>query len=1182
MHLACGPTETPNGANGQEPVAKLPPEAKLAFAELTPAIPKPVNPPGLDDLPERAADVVARAERLLADHDAVGAAQLLERAKGFAPNSRRVLRNLGMAYDMMADPAKAKAALEASLKLGPDDLLANLTLARYAGRGGKLDRAILLLRRALVCTEATDANPDTGEAVLDLAAYLEKRGYLTAALESYQRLGRLVTAHGRAYLASPVLKDLVDKPEHILVSQGQVLHKLGRFPEAAKALERAYRGNKSDTSAAALAVRMLLKAKQLPRAREIVMEMLGSRSQQASGAQLASELCRAGDDPKLARQLLKTYFDRGGRDIGFVMIMANVVADMGAAKEAAAILSEYVTSMPKDNEVALYLAGLYGRTGDFAAAAELLASLLIEERIRPMQLTQAVKPIVAAGLTTDAVKKLSAAVAQKDQQRQPAFLCVVGVLAKAIGQKELALQSLRRGIHAGIHFWPAYELLADTYLTSGDLEALNDLGKRIDKVAPDGYFKYYFLAKIDLENGRIDEAVAKLEQALARRDGHVPTLLLLGRALVRQRKFPEARVHLSKALSLAPDDEEALREFVRLDVKRRRIEEAAETLAAFLRRHPKSIVARTLYARVLYQAGQADRARTRLAKLLTEAPKNMDVRVLEVQIHLPRAWPDEPIQADEAEAAFKRIDQLLAEAPGLIEVQVLKASLLSNQKRHAEAAAVWEAILARTLQDYEVVSGYLSTLIAAGRKKDVPAVVKRVVDAGPTTAATRLMLLERLLQVEAYEMASEFVETWLSEYSQEDQSTQANLYLLRSRAISVYRKVGQYGKAQKLLDGWIASGVRREILQALRRQKLEMYALAKDFDAAANYAEKWARNDNNKGIRVLLLQLLEEAKAYEKMHAVLDKWLDEETDKSMVGYFRIKKLELLGLEKKFDQMERYGKEWIALDPAGEMANAVLISELVDCKRFAQAMAVAEKWLAALLKLPATAPAVAESRAKMIVQVKGTIVSILMMSEQNAKAIAKAREFAKAEPKNPKLLNLVYSALMNADKELEAVAVLKKVYELDPTDPWTNNNLGYYWADKGINLPKAEAMIRLALGANASSLAMTDSLGWVLYKQGRFKDAKLVFDRLLESKKKLHAVIFDHAGDVYWRLGLKERERALELWGKAVEGAKALDKPSSDDRKVLAGTPKKIVAAKAAKPPKVAPLGEGVKEPAKPE
>ena len=279
-------------------------------------------------------------------------------------------------------------------------------------------------------------------------------------------------------------------------------------------------------------------------------------------------------------------------------------------------------------------------------------------------------------------------------------------------------------------------------------------------------------------------------------------------------------------------------------------------------------------------------------------------------------------------------------------------------------------------------------------------------------------------------------------------------------------------------------------------------------------------------------------------------------------------------------MERHGKEWIALDPAGEMANAVLISELVDHERFPQALAVAEKWLAALLKLPATAPAVAESRAKMIVQVKGTIVSILMMSEQNAKAIAKAREFAKAEPKNPKLLNLVYSALMNADKELEAVAVLKKVYELDPTDPWTNNNLGYYWADKGINLPKAEAMIRLALGSHASSVAMTDSLGWVLYKQGRLKDAKLVLDRLIESKKELHAVIFDHAGDVYWRLG--DKERGLELWGKAIETAKSRDKPGSDDRKVLAGTPKKIAAAQAGKAPKIAPLGEGVKEPAKPE
>ena len=69
----------------------------------------------------------------------------------------------------------------------------------------------------------------------------------------------------------------------------------------------------------------------------------------------------------------------------------------------------------------------------------------------------------------------------------------------------------------------------------------------------------------------------------------------------------------------------------------------------------------------------------------------------------------------------------------------------------------------------------------------------------------------------------------------------------------------------------------------------------------------------------------------------------------------------------------------------------------------------------------------------------------------------------------------------------------------------------------------------------------------------------------------HAVILDHAGDTYWRLGWKDR--AVEFWKKAVELATKAKHPGREERALLLGVPAKIDAVAKGREPKVAPLGE---------
>ena len=58
----------------------------------------------------------------------------------------------------------------------------------------------------------------------------------------------------------------------------------------------------------------------------------------------------------------------------------------------------------------------------------------------------------------------------------------------------------------------------------------------------------------------------------------------------------------------------------------------------------------------------------------------------------------------------------------------------------------------------------------------------------------------------------------------------------------------------------------------------------------------------------------------------------------------------------------------------------------------------------------------------------------------------------------------------------------------PTTPGVNNDLGYLYADQGKNLEKAEAMIRKAVQEEPDNCAYLDSLGWVLFKRGKVKEA----------------------------------------------------------------------------------------------
>lgn len=117
-----------------------------------------------------------------------------------------------------------------------------------------------------------------------------------------------------------------------------------------------------------------------------------------------------------------------------------------------------------------------------------------------------------------------------------------------------------------------------------------------------------------------------------------------------------------------------------------------------------------------------------------------------------------------------------------------------------------------------------------------------------------------------------------------------------------------------------------------------------------------------------------------------------------------------------------------------------------------------------------------------------------------------------------------------DQWPEAEADFRKALELSPDQPNVLNYLGYSLVEKQSKLDEALAMIQRAVDARPNSGYIVDSLGWVLYRLGRYEEAVPHMERAA-ALMPVDPVVNDHLGDVYWAVG-RELEARFQ-WHRAL-------------------------------------------------
>ncbi|WP_245514853.1 tetratricopeptide repeat protein [Jiella endophytica] len=156
----------------------------------------------------------------------------------------------------------------------------------------------------------------------------------------------------------------------------------------------------------------------------------------------------------------------------------------------------------------------------------------------------------------------------------------------------------------------------------------------------------------------------------------------------------------------------------------------------------------------------------------------------------------------------------------------------------------------------------------------------------------------------------------------------------------------------------------------------------------------------------------------------------------------------------------------------------------------------------------------------------------------ADALNKAIELAKAD--DAEKWNLYYQRGIAYERQKmwdKAEPDFKKALELSPEQPQVLNYLGYSWVDMNRHLDEGLDMIKRAVDLRPNDGYIIDSLGWALYRLGRYDDAVEQLERAVLITP-MDPTINDHLGDAYWHVG--RRREAKFQWERALVG-----KPEAD-------------------------------------
>ncbi len=1177
-----------NALKGEDP-ARLEDKAYLGLTQL-PEIEKPTNPDKLPPLHPQAKRAFEQGTQLFEKEDYYGALNQYERAVGFNPKNPKLHRALALVYEKLDTHAKAFEHVEKAVELAGDDLEAQVLYGALALRRKQTQTAIKAFRTALLTSEASAENPRTAMALLNLGQALEKTGYYQAASECYAKLSEWVDEHSQKYTSMETLKAIAVQPEILWISQGRLQLELGHYEKATELLARAQKRDRSNRTVSVSLLAAYIHAEKLDQAQQQLLEMLREPALAQLAAEIAPRLLAKTRDAQMPGKLWKVARDNRVASPELAIALAEACEKLDKPRQALSLLQEAMEMHPGRADLAQRLGETYARMGEHLKALERFATIVRQNPQADRSVRRAIASVAGENPDPKLFEAVTAKAADLEAGPRSGLYYVAGRLAQEMEKPDEAAQLFKKAIEADSRLPAAYEAIVELYTRQGKFD---EAEKLLEEVADksQGHLARYLSGKLRLRRGDAAGALERLEAAHEANAQHVETKVLLAQAYLRTGREYEASQMFLSAANLAPGDPEVAQPLIRHYLRRRRFNQALTAATRLSKNADENPKALALLAEASFAAGETQQGQKALVDLQELAPDSLDLKVLK----LKRQRSEEPgmLNKKSWDQYINQLNVVTFEAPNHVEAQSMLAELFSDHAKYSLAGAVYSQLARHTWQRPDIVLQEAVSHIRAGQSKKAVDALDRILRNDPESYSAKRLYIEALSREKDYKQAARILRKWLSS----NESDPLGLWYHWS-LIDMLEKAKDYQAAIAALDQWMEQDASDRA--AKRTERIRLMVEADQYDKAVQNVEEWTRELDSQAqqsedlqqrdealtrksaVRRILIYSLSDAGEDDRVLKLLDSWIGQRSD-PMVEPLRTLRIFMLGEMDKLDQASRLAMDWISDDTTALAPRQALVGLLNEKEQFEQASLLLDRWKKDLSEIAESDPARAD-----VAQIGlDWIERARILNRYEAKDFTGAMEYIeqalKESPRDAGLLQLKASCLGELGRHDQQTRIMEELHQQNPEDAMLNNNLGYYYADRGENLEKAEKLIRDSLQREPGSIATQDSLGWVLYKQGRFSLAGQIFLRIFEQGKEqlataeedesvsVHAIIFDHAGDTFYRLGWKDL--ALEAWRLGLESGRREEADSSDLEHVRTKTPGKIKAVEEDRQPEPAPYDQ---------
>ena len=1130
-------------------------------------------------------------------------------------------------------PAKALVKL-AELKPAPP----GPTNKAYAGAKlsaqtiKALQQAKPLLSDQAKPDQAKPADAAAAQALLRLGGLLEKQGYWQASLECFTQLGQWIRLHSDAAQADGTLRKLLLSPEILIARRGRLLAALRRNDQAIDTLQRAYRRNRSDSATAQLLLRAMVSAGRFSQAEELLLELAGQVDHGTIVPVLARRLCVRSGDQAMPGRIARAFRAKNAVSSELAHSLALAALEMKATSQAEDILQDLLREMPRDARAGAMLAGISVKAGEYNRALQRLAGLVVQNP----QATDAAR--AGVGVVVLARRKLPADLLETFVQtaentatpNKYALHYISANLAEGLDKQDVAAQQYAQAIAAKKDFYPAYEAQLSLRLRAKNQAGVNEVLQAVKALPGQGYYYYYLLGKAALGQGKPGEAIKALQRAYSKNSAYLPTTLALARAYERasagqiyskqgRENIAHSKAMYRKAIELRPERVATYRLAFAQRVRLGDLAGARSIAQQLVRQLPKSPEGILLSAEVYVLEKKYDKARFLLGQLARQFPGRADIPLLAIRAELgqfPGVLPKAVYYQ-----SLARLRALLKKHPSNVRIRRLLAGLYTRPVPGDldKAAAIWLGLCEQFPSNQAYCRAYALVLMRAKRFAQSQAVLEGLLKREPADGNLRRMLADVLVQQDKTPQAIALARGWWADAQKQAKPGQTSQFEWLGLLLDLYEKAKLYDQAIALLDSLVGgkSGLSTETILG---RKVGLLVAADRYGQAVSLA---LSEDSEFPAQKLAHDLMEK-KLYAKTASMLDKRIatvqsklskikpaavpaqpatkpaTPATQPVKPSPDRAKYESELSTLRRIRMMARvqaapadlapaarWLDEQLEKHPGAKEPRELLLAVLIQADKGERALKMLDEWIAELSQ----AKPRPLGAAKTLSWAKQASCSLLVSLGRYADAQARCKKYIANEPNNAELYNIQASALAELGKGSQALKSLRRANQLKPDNPSYCNNLAYSLAEVGMDLPLAEKLIQQCFSILARPFpgipsAYMDTKAWVLYKRGKFSQAGAVFLSILPDETpsqspspgavKLgeHSVLWDHAGDVFYRLGWKTR--ANRYWNQALVAAKAEKLITRDVRDVLKNTPAKITALKAGQAVKVAPLGKKMK------